>query len=108
MTKSTTIHKSSGNGFDDLELPAAQEYLAKTELAARIYQVIKRRKLTQSAAAKLLGINQPKVSALINGHLDGFSTDRLLRFLSALGCDVQITISRPHPRSIGRLQIVAV
>jgi len=103
----TPIRRGSGNVFADLELPDAEEYLAKAELAARIAQVIKRRKLTQTAAGKLLGINQPKVSALLNGLLDGFSTDRLLRFLSALGCDVRITVSPPHPRSPGRVQVMA-
>jgi predicted XRE-type DNA-binding protein len=107
MTKSTPIRRGSGNVFADLELPDAAEYLAKSELAARIFQVIKNRKLTQTAAGKLLGISQPNVSALLNGRLDGFSTDRLLRFLSALGCDVRITISPPHPKSPGRVQVMA-
>lgn len=107
MSKNIPIRSGSGNVFGDLELSDAQEYLAKAELAARIYQVIKSRKLTQTAAAKLLGISQPKISALINGHLDGFSTDRLFRFLGALGCDVRITVSRPHPKLAGRIQIMA-
>ncbi|HJT34552.1 MAG TPA: helix-turn-helix transcriptional regulator, partial [Pirellulales bacterium] len=79
----------------------------KAELAARILKIVQRRKLTQAATGKILGINQPKVSALLNGHLDGFSTDRLFRFLNALGCDVRITISRPHPRSPGQVQVIA-
>jgi len=76
-------------------------------LAARIYKVVKKRKLTQGATGKLLGITQPNVSALLNGNLDGFSTDRLLRFLNALGCDVRISVSPPHPRSRGRVQVMA-
>jgi predicted XRE-type DNA-binding protein len=66
--------------------------LAKAELAARICGVIARRKLTQARAAAVLGIEQPKVSALIRGRLDGFSTDRLFRFLNDLGQDVDIVI----------------
>ncbi len=62
-----------------------------------------RRKLTQAEAAKILGIDQPKVSLIINGRLDGFSTDRLMRFLNDLGCDVQISISAPHPKARGHL-----
>jgi predicted XRE-type DNA-binding protein len=54
-----------------------------------------------------LGITQPKVSALLNGRLDGFSTERLIRFLNALGCDVRISVSRPHPRKAGQLHVLA-
>ncbi len=93
--------------FADLQVPDADEYLAKAQLAGRIAHVLKGRKLTQSAAGKLLGISQPKVSALVHGNLDGFSTDRLLRFLGALGCDVRITISKPHSRAPGRVQVIA-
>lgn len=107
MTKKTLVHPSSGNVFADLQLPDADEYLAKSELAVQIFKLIKSRRLTQAAAGKLLGINQPKVSALLNGRLDGFSTDRLLRFLNALGCDVRITVSRPNGKAAGRTRVVA-
>jgi predicted XRE-type DNA-binding protein len=59
------------------------------------------------AAKLLLGIPQPKVSALLNGRLDGFSTERLFRFLNALGCDVKISISRPKPRARSRVHVTA-
>jgi predicted XRE-type DNA-binding protein len=109
MTKKTDIQieRSSGNVFADLRIPNPEEYLAKAELAARILKIIRRRRLTQAAAGKLLGISQPKVSALLNGRLDGFSTDRLFRFLNALGCDVRITISRPRAKACGRIQVKA-
>ena len=107
MTKKAEIQHSSGNVFADLQIPDAEEYMAKSELAVRIFKIIKSRRLTQAAAGKLLGISQPKVSALLNGRLDGFSTDRLFRFLNALGCDVRITVSRPHPQSPGRVQVMA-
>jgi predicted XRE-type DNA-binding protein len=106
MTKER-IHRGSGNVFADLEIPNPEQYLAKAELAATILQTVQKRRLTQAAAGKLLGINQPKVSALLNGRLDGFSSDRLFRFLNALGCDVRITISRPHPRMAGRVRVTA-
>lgn len=106
MTKKTQVDRSSGNVFADLEIPDADEYLAKSELAVRIFKIIKRRRLTQAAAGELLGISQPKVSALLSGRLDGFSTDRLFRFLNALGCDVRITVSRPHPHSPGHVQVM--
>ena len=78
--------------FADLGLKNPEELLAKAELVQRIADIIAERKLTQVRAAKLLGIDQPKVSALLRGKLDGFSTDRLFRFLNALGRDVEIVI----------------
>jgi predicted XRE-type DNA-binding protein len=101
------VRRGSGNVFADLELPDAEEYLAKAKLAAQIALLIERRGLTQTAAGRLLRLPQPKVSARLNGLLDGFSTDRLLRFLNNLGCDIRITVSPPHPRSPGRVQVIA-
>ena len=106
MTKGR-VYRSSGNVFADLGLPDADQYMAKSELAVRIFQIIKKRRLTQAAAGKLLGITQPKVSALLKGRLDGFSTERLFRFLCALGCDVRISVSRPHPRRPGQIRVMA-
>jgi predicted XRE-type DNA-binding protein len=106
MTKETT-QRSSGNVFADLRIPNPEQYLAKAELAARILKIVQKRHLTQQATGKLLGIPQPKVSALLNGRLDGFSSDRLFRFLNALGCDVRITISPPHPKTPGHVQVMA-
>jgi predicted XRE-type DNA-binding protein len=67
---------------------APEEALARAELTAKIAEIIFSRKLTQAAAAEILGLDRPKVSALLRGRLAGFSTDRLLRFLTALGQDV--------------------
>jgi predicted XRE-type DNA-binding protein len=86
------IEESSGNVFADLGLKDPDELPAKAELVQLIADAIAERKLTQVRAAKLLGIDQPKVSALLRGKLDGFSTDRLFRFLNALGQDVEIVI----------------
>ena len=72
---------SSGNVFADLNLPHADDLLAKAELAAKIIAEIQRRRLTQSQAAAILGIDQPKVSALKQGKLSGFSIERLMRLL---------------------------
>ncbi len=87
-----SIEESSGNVFADLGLKNPEELLAKAQLVQRIADIIAERKLTQARAAKLLGIDQPKVSALLRGKLEGFSTDRLFRFLNALGRDVEIVI----------------
>jgi len=107
MTHAIPIHESSGNVFADLGVANPEEYLAKSELAARILRIVQSRRLTQAAAGKVLNISQPKVSALLNGRLDGFSTERLFRFLNNLGCDVQIRVSKPRPRAHGRVHVLA-
>jgi predicted XRE-type DNA-binding protein len=96
----------SGNVFADLGVDAPEEALAKAELAAQIFEIIEARKLTQVAAAKLLGIDQPKVSALLRGRLSGFSTERLIRFLNALGRDVEIVVKARQRKGPGHLQVV--
>lgn|SRR5574341_347263 len=97
--------KSSGNVFADLGLPDAEDRLLKAQLAARIARIIARRKLTQGAAAKLMGVDQPKVSHLLHGRLAGFSSDRLLAWLTALGQDVDIVVRTPARRRPGRLRV---
>ena len=94
------VEAGSGNVFADLGVPDADEALAKAELARRICAILSERKLTQARAAAVLGIDQPKVSALVRGKLDRFSTSRLFRFLNALGQDVEIVV-RPRRRRKG-------
>jgi predicted XRE-type DNA-binding protein len=89
------VEHGSGNVFADLELPNPDLALAKAELVQRIRHLIADRKLTQVQAAKLLGLDQPKVSALVRGRVEGYSIDRLFRFLNALGQRVEITV-RPN------------
>jgi predicted XRE-type DNA-binding protein len=97
---------SSGNVFADLGLPNPEEALAKAELAHKIILLIRERRLTQLQAAKLLGVDQPKVSALIRGHLTGFSLERLMRFLLRLGQDIRITVqASPRRRSQARVLV---
>jgi predicted XRE-type DNA-binding protein len=106
MSDKIPVHDSSGNVFADLGIENCDEYLAKSELAAQILRIIRRRRLTQAAAGELLGISQSKVSALLHGRLDGFSTDRLFRFLNHLGCDIQIKVSRARTSADGRIHVV--
>ena len=97
---------SSGNVFADLNLPQADDLLAKAELAAKIIAEIQRRRLTQSQAAAILGIDQPKVSALKQGKLSAFSIERLMRFLLLLGRDIEISVKgKPKSRSVARLRV---
>ena len=98
---------SSGNVFADLGVAEPEEELAKAQLASHIRDTIKRRRLTQIRAAQLMGLDQPKVSALMNGRLAGFSSDRLMRFLAALGQDVEIVVKgRSRNRERGRIRVV--
>jgi predicted XRE-type DNA-binding protein len=89
--------EGSGNIFADLGVPNPEEARAKADLVDRIVDIIKERKLTQVQAGKVLGVDQPKVSALMRGRLTDFSIERLLRFLLLLGQDVHIAVTaRPH------------
>ena len=112
MKKDTSRHaensvtEGSGNVFADIGIKDADAYLAKSVLAIHIRKVIRKRGLTQHEAGLILGISQPKVSAIIKGRLDGFSTERLFRFLNVLGCDVKISVSRPHPQTSGQAMVV--
>ena len=88
---------SSGNVYFDTGHPNPEEAMAKAELAILISSAIKRKKLTQKKAAELIGVDQPKISAIIRGQLSGFTIDRLFRFLIALGMDIIIE-AKPHNR----------
>ena len=99
---------SSGNVFVDLGFAEPEEELTKAQLATQIRQIIKRRRLTQRAAAVVVGVDQPKVSALMNGRLANFSSDRLMRMLTALGQDVEIVVKeRAVPLERGSIRVVA-
>ncbi len=107
MTQEIKVQVSSGNVFADLGLPLPDEMLVKAELARRISEIITSQHLSQAEAAELLGVDQPKISALIRGKLIGFSTERLFRFLNALGHDVEIMVkSKPSSRKSARISIV--
>ena len=95
----------SGNVFEDLGHPRPAEALAKAELARKIGEVIAKRRLTQAAAAELLNLDQPKVSALVRGRLAGFSLDRLVQLLVLLGSDVEIVV-KPRARTAGRARVL--
>ena len=95
----------SGNVFEDLGHSRPAEALAKAELAHKIAALIAKQRLTQAAAADVLKIDQPKVSALVRGRLAGFSLDRLVRFLVLLGSDVEIVV-KPRTRASGRARVL--
>ena len=95
MTVRVRVHKSSGNVFADIGLPNAEEHLVKAKLVFKIEALMRERGLKQIEAADLLGVKQPDISKLLRGDFRQFSVDRLLRFLVALGQDVEIVV-KPH------------
>jgi predicted XRE-type DNA-binding protein len=101
------VTPGSGNVFVDLEVREPDEALAKAELARQIAMIIEQEGLTQSQAAALLGIDQPKVSALLRGRLRDFSIERLMRFILRLGHNVQIGVLTRKTAS-PRLRVAAV
>ncbi len=103
----TRIIESTGNVFADLGLENADELLAKAEMVRQISAIIKARRLTQIQAGKLLGLPQPGVSRLLRGQLEGFSTERLLRFLTSLNCDVDVVVRRRRASTPGQLRVRA-
>lgn len=106
-TASIRVTESSGNVFADLGVAEPEEELTKAQLASHIRHTIKRRRLTQLQAARLMGLDQPKVSALMNGRLAGFSSHRLMRLLAALGQDVEIVVKAgSRRRTRGQIRVV--
>jgi predicted XRE-type DNA-binding protein len=109
MTDDFSIEAGSGNVFADLGLPNPEERLTKAELAMQIAGGIRAQRLTQAKVAALFGIDQPKISRLLRGQLAGFSTERLIHFLTLLGQDVTIVVSPAalEARGLGHVRVVA-
>jgi predicted XRE-type DNA-binding protein len=103
-----SVTRGTGNVFADLGFPDAAERQAKLRLAYALNQVLEAQKLSQADAAKVLGVTQPKVSALRHYKLAGFSVERLMNLLTALDQDVEIVIRRkPRSRKSARISVVA-
>lgn len=95
----TRAEIGSGSVYADLGLKNYAEMETKSNLVIEISKAIKKRKLTQTQAAEIFGISQPKLSALLNGHFRGYSVERLIHFLNEIGLDVDIVIkSKPRNR----------
>ena len=106
--ESVVITRGTKNVFADLGYPDAAERQAKLRLAYAVNQVLEQRELTQTAAATVLGLTQPKVSALRHYKLSGFSVERLMTLLTVLDQDVEIVIKKkPRSRSVARISVVA-
>ena len=102
------VTRGTGSVFADLGFPDAAERQARLRLAYGLNQELEARKISQADAAKVLGVTQPKVSALRRYKLEGFSVERLMNLLTALDQDVEIVIRRkPRSRKAGRISVVA-
>ncbi len=103
------IERGSTNVYADLGMANAEEMLVKAQLATKIGDIIKRRKLTQVQAAELLGMTQPKLSGLLRGQFRGISETKMLECLTRLGRDVEIVVkSAPRSRTEGHVSVVFV
>lgn len=94
-SKANEVAASSGNVFEDMGLPNPAERAAKASLVVILNHVIEEQKLSQTKAAEMVGVSQPDLSKLLKGRTRGFSMDRLLGMLVALGMDISIDV-RPH------------
>jgi predicted XRE-type DNA-binding protein len=109
MARATTTQaiKSSGNVFADMGLPDATELHTKARLCAALNLIVEHQRLTQAEVAATLSINQPKVSALLHYKLEGFSVERLMHFLVALGQDVEILVKAKPSSRTARIAVKA-
>ncbi|MCY4241986.1 MAG: helix-turn-helix transcriptional regulator, partial [Rhodobacter sp.] len=106
-SKESAVERGIGNVFADLGFPDADAHLVKAELVSRIDDIVRDRGITQTEAARLLGLSQPDVSRLLRGDFREYSLERLFRLLTALGRDIDIVVRQPRPAAGGRLRIAA-
>lgn len=101
------VEQGSGNVYADLGMSNAEEMLVKARLAAKISEIIKHRHLTQSEAADIVGLPQPKLSSMLRGQFRGISESKMLDCLNKLGRDVQIVVKKaPRSHAIGKTSVV--
>ena len=111
MVKDTGFVDGSENVFADIGVRDPEESHLRADLARQIVRLIRKRGLRQTDVAEILGVDQAKVSKLVRGRISGFTSDRLLRFLKALGCRVRIEVREPRSmrrRVRGKVEVVAV
>ncbi len=107
MSEKIKFEKGSGNVFKDLELPDAEELFLKAKLGFAVFQIIEDRELTQTEAAKVLGVKESVISQLKTGKFNYYNVEQLLTFLNRLNRDVEIRIIPSEDRE-GQQRVVAV
>lgn len=98
------VQRSSGNVYADLGLPDAEKLKIKTGLVIEIRKAMRHLGLTQQAAAKRMGINQPKVSDMMRGDFSNLSERKLMDCLNRLGYDIEIKV-KPAAEPVGHLML---
>src|SRR5574338_1733717 len=101
MPYDTKVTRSSGNVFRDLGLPNPEEHALQAEIVTKLATLIEVKDLSENKASVITGIAQPDLSKLLRGHFAGFSMDRLVQAILALGSDVEIRVKRPVPHRRG-------
>jgi predicted XRE-type DNA-binding protein len=96
MSEEIEMYEGSGNVYADLELEDADELLTRSQIGFLVFKILETRSLKQREIANILGIAQPDVSHLMNGHFSRFTTDKLLDFLKRLDQKVTIQVSSHH------------
>lgn len=107
MSERVKFVRGSGNVFADIGLPNPEEHLLKAELVSKLDDIIRGKKLTQTAAGRMLGVGQPDLSKILRGHFQDVSVERLLRFLAALDQKVEIVVTPMSKRKAGRVTVRA-
>ena len=105
MTKTSAANDPARNVWLQLGLPDAEEHYLKAELVLRLDQAIRALALTQRIAARRIGTTQPELSKILRGKFSEVSLERLLRFLTALGCQIEIKIAAAQPDKAGAVTI---
>ena len=101
------IEVSSGNVYADIGVENADEVLVKAQLAASIQEILCARSLTQTQAAEILGLPQPKLSRMLHGHFRGISEAKMMDCITRLGRDIRIVIGPEHQiGQTGRVEVV--
>lgn len=107
LVDGVAVRRSSGNVYADLGLPDAEKLKVKTGLVVEIRKAMRRLGLTQEAAAKRMGISQPKVSDMMRGDFSNLSERKLMDCLIRLGYDIEIKI-KPASEPLGHLMLAVL
>jgi predicted XRE-type DNA-binding protein len=108
MTDDTTIRRGGGNVFADLNFPDADTHLLKAQLISRMQDIIFERKLSQTEAGRITGVSQPDISRMLKGQFRDLSVERIMRMLTRLGCDVDITVKQRGRKAFAPIHLDAV
>src|SRR6185295_14759551 len=106
--KQPKIRRGTGNIFADLGLPDADTHLLKAQLVSRLQDILDDLKITQTEAARIVGVSQPDISRILKGRFRDVSVERTMQMLARLGCDVDIVVKpRGRKKAFGPIRVEA-